>query len=210
MPNLPAWFRPLARPVRSRLAGLAALLLAVLTLACSGGGGRRHDPAGGLQVVNAGIRNMVHLYVTPSTSTDWGPDQLAGAVLLPSGSLTLGPMWPEAYDVQATFSDGVVDTVNDVQVLDGATAVLNMTDVGEVTVVNATNLWITDIYLVPSTVTDWGADQLSGTLLPGRSFNLTDVTAGSYDLRVAFLDGSHQDYLNFPVDPAATHTITVQ
>jgi hypothetical protein len=208
MPHLPSWIPANAGRLRRRLGGLAALCLAVLALACSGGS--RRDPAGALQVVNAGTRSMTSLYVTPSASSDWGPNQLGSQPMGAGGSLTLSPMPPEAYDVQAIFADGVVDTVNDVQVLDGATTVLYMANVGEVTVVNATGLWITDIYLVPSTAADWGTDQLSGTLLPGDSFNLTEVTAGSYDLRVVFLGGSYRDYLAFGVTPAATRTITVQ
>lgn len=208
MSVLTAWIRTCAGPLRRRWGGLAALLLAVLTLACSGSAS--YNPAGGLEVGNGGTRSMTRLYVTPSTNPDWGPNQLGAQPLPAGGALLLGPMSPGHYDVQAIFSDGVTDTVNDVRILDGSTARLTMTNVGAVTVENTTNLWIIDIYLVPHSATDWGVDQLNGTLLPGRSFQLTDVTAGSYDLRVVFQGGSTADYLNVAVDPAATTTIQVQ
>jgi hypothetical protein len=205
MSDLPIRIRAFARPFRS-LGRLAALLLAVLVLACGG----RYQSGGALQVVNAGTRNMVGLKITPSTSPTWGPEQLAPSVMVPGGWLTLAGMPPDFYDVQATFVDGVVDTVNDVRILDGATAVLSMTNVGAVQVVNASGAWITAIYLVPHSATSWGSDQLLGVLYPGLPFTLTDVTAGTYDLEVVFLDGSHQDHLGFAVDPATTTTITIQ
>lgn len=208
MSVLTAWIRTRAGALGRRWGGLAALCLAVLTLACSGS--VRYNPGGALEVINGGTRSMTQLYVTPSTSTDWGPNQLGSRPLAAGGGLVLSPMTPGYYDVQAVFTDGVTDTVNDVRILDASTASLTLTNVGAVTVVNATSLWITGIYLVPSSATDWGTDQLNGTLLPGDSLQLTDVTAGTYDLRVVFLGGSTSDYLNVAVTPATTTPIQVQ
>jgi hypothetical protein len=208
MSDLPTRIRTLVRPFRKRLGRLAALLLAVLTLACSGSASLQSP--GALAVVNAGTRNMTGLWVTPSSSSSWGPNQLAPSVLVPEGSLTLAPMVPDTYDVQALFADGVVDTVNDVRVREGDTAVLYMANVGVVRVVNGSGAMITGIYLVPGEATDWGTDQLDGTLVPGFSFDLTRVPVGTYDLRVVFLNETYRDYLGIRVDPATTSTITVQ
>ena len=88
-----------------RTAGmLVSALLIALSLAC--GGASHRSPQGSLQVFNDGSLTMVQLFVTPSSSSTWGVDQLAPNALLTGSSITLTRLYPDNYDVQAFFSDG--------------------------------------------------------------------------------------------------------
>lgn len=194
----------------SRLGAWAALLLAVLFLSCGGAGGA-HAPAGGLQVFNDGGLPMTELYVTSTRNAYWGPDQLAGASLLPGDAITLAPLVPDAYDIQAVFSDGSVDTLYDVQVLDGATAVVSMMNTGDgaVSVLNNSNLDLTAIYLTLSSASTWGPNQAGGPVGPGGTLTLTGITPGIYDMRVYFSDGTYVDVRGFTVSANTTLTLPV-
>jgi hypothetical protein len=214
MPHLPV--RNPISPVRLRrhLGGLAAMLLVLLTLACSGSS--RGNPAGALEVVNNGTANMIGLNVVPSSyQGGWGPDQLYPLVLGYRDSLTLAPMAPDSYDVRAVSppspldpgAGNVMDVVRQVPVLDGETYSLPMTNVGTVEVVNDDpTFYITEIYLVPSVATHWGLDQALSPLYPHQTLDLVDVIGGTYDLRVVFSDMSYVQELQFPVVPGTIHT----
>ncbi len=194
------------------LVHLAGVLLMALALACSGGGS---DPAppyeGNLRVFNDGNLTLRHLYVTPSSSSTWGVDQLAPSYLLPTESLTLTRLYPQTYDVQARFSDGSWDTVYDVRVLDGVTTVLGMMNTGNgaVDVFNNSGLTILEIYLTPANASTWGPNQTDLPIYTGQTFTLTGVAPGTYDLRVVFSSGSPLDYKGFSVTSGTVYTIQV-
>jgi hypothetical protein len=191
------------------LGRLVGALLMALLVSCGGGSG--HTPEGSLRVFNDGSLTLRHLYVTPSTSSTWGVDQLAPSFLLPTESITLTRIHPGAYDVQARFSDGSWDQVYDVQIQDGATTILSMmnTGNGSVAVFNNSGFTINGIYLTPHSATTWGPNQADLPLITGQSLTLTGVAPGTYDLRVVFSSGVSADTLNFSVASGATTTITV-
>lgn len=188
---------------------LAGALLAALALSCSGG--RHHDPEGSLKVINDGTITMKELYVTPSTRSSWGPDQLAPFFLAPADSITLSGLYPDLYDVRARFADGSTDEVFDVAVYDGSETRLSMRNTGNgaVAVFNNTGLTITGIYLTPASASTWGPNQTDLPLSPGQSLTLTGVSADVYDLRVVFSTGASTDYKGFAVTSGATFTIQV-
>jgi len=184
-----------------KLANLAGALLVALTLACGGGGGGR-APEGSLKVVNAGDRTMTELFVTPSSSTTWGVNQIAGGPLAPLGDFViLTPMDPGYYDVQAWFTDQSSDQAFDVLIQDGATTRVDLANsgVGSVDVINNAAFTIIAVYLTPSGVATWGPDQAGGNLVPGETLNLSGIPPGTYDLRVIDSDLAPHYVYGIPV-----------
>jgi len=187
---------------------LASTVLIVLALAC-GGGGRDRTPAGSLEVFNDGTLTMNQLFVTPSGSPTWGVDQLAPNTLLTGDSLTLAPLDPDSYDVLAVFADGSSDEVQGVPVQDGLNTQLGMMNSGNgsVAVFNNAGLAITGVYLTLSSASTWGPNQTDVALDPGQTLTLTGITPATYDLRVIFSDGSHEDHIGFTVTSGTLVTI---
>ncbi|MBK9797742.1 MAG: hypothetical protein IPP58_14880 [Holophagaceae bacterium] len=193
------------------LGQLVSTLLVALLLSCGGGGGNPPPPEGNLRVFNDGNLTLRHLYVTPSTSSSWGVDQLAPSFLLPGESITLTRLYPGSYDVQARFSDGSWDQVYDVRIQDQVTTILSMLNTGNgaVAVFNNSGFTLNGIYLTPSISTTWGPNQADLPLLTGQTLTLTGVAPGTYDLRVVFSGGSSLDTRGISVIAGATSTIQV-
>lgn len=81
--------------------------------AIAGGGGSdqptRYDDEVALVVRNQTSRTVHGLYVSPSTSESWGPDQLGGAELPPGFEITLYSDYCDAYyDLEALDRAGNV------------------------------------------------------------------------------------------------------
>jgi len=193
------------------LGQLFSTLLVALLLSCAGGGGNPPPPEGNLRVFNDGNLTLRQLYVTPSTSSSWGVDQLAPSFLLPGESITLTRLYPGFYDVQARFSDGSWDQVYDVLIQDRVTTNLGMLNTGNgaVAVFNNSGFTLNGIYLTPSTSTTWGPNQTDQPLLTGQTLTLTGVAPGTYDLRVVFSGGSALDTRGISVVAGATSLIQV-
>jgi len=191
---------------------LASLLAIALSLSCFvSGGSDSPPPQGSLQVFNDGNATMVRLFVTPSTSSTWGPEQLAPDVLFPGESLTFSPLFPASYDVLAEFSDGSSDLVFDVLVQDGFNTTLGMVNTGNgaVAVFNNSGLTINGVYLTPSSAATFGPNQTDQPLFSGQTLTLTGIAPGSYDLRVIFANGAFADHLGIGVNPGFTTTVQV-
>jgi len=191
---------------------LAGLLVIALTLSCIiGGGSDSPPPQGSLQIFNDGNATMVQLFVTPSTSSTWGPEQLSPDVLFPGESLTFAPLFPDSYDVLAEFSDGSSDQVFDVLVQDGLNTTLGMLNSGNgaVAVFNNSGLTINGVYLTPSSATTFGPNQTDQPLFSGQTLTLTGIAPGSYDLRVIFANGGFADQLGIGVSPGIITNVQV-
>lgn len=65
-----------------------------------------HHQEGELRVTNETGSTIFELYVTPSGSDHWGPDQLAPDVLPDDETLTLTDLPEDRYDVMAVLSGG--------------------------------------------------------------------------------------------------------
>jgi hypothetical protein len=59
------------------------------------------------------------------------------------------------------------------------------------TVVNATMLSMTDVYISPASSGSWGLNQLTSSIVPGASRTIANISAGLYDLRAVANDGSY-------------------
>ena len=196
-------------PKWQNLGYLASTLLVLLTLACGGGSDRA--PSGSLEVLNNGNLTMNQLFVTPSSRSTWGVDQLAPNTLLAGDSLTLTRMAPDSYDVQAFFADGSSDEVLDVWIQDGLNTTLGMMNTGNgaVAVFNNSGLTINGVYLTPGSASTWGPNQAQQPLGAGQTLTLTGVTPAAYDLRVILSDGTHVDNKGFDVTSGTVTTIQV-
>ena len=192
------------------LGHLVSVLLMALTLSCYVSNGH-HSAEGSLQVFNDGNRTMLSLYVTPSTSSTWGVDQLAPNTLLPGSSITLTRLYPDAYDVQALFSDGSSDEVFDVSIQDGVNTTLSMMNTGNgaVAVFNNSGLTINGIYLTPQSASTWGPNQADQPLGNGATLTLTGISPDTYDMRVIFSNGGFRDYTAIYVTSGTITTIQV-
>ena len=63
----------------------AVCLLAALTATRTG----RTSSTSGIAVTNNSTLEIRHLYLSPTTEENWGPDQLDGATVAPNGSFTI-------------------------------------------------------------------------------------------------------------------------
>lgn len=194
------------------LGHLASVLLLALLLSCTGGGiNPPPPPEGNLRVYNGGNLEMWNLHVTSSVSSSWGAEQLAPNTLIPGDSLTLTGLYPGTYDVEASFSDGSLDRVFDVQIQDGVTTVLTMMDSGNgaVAIFNNSGLTISGIYLTLTSSATWGPNQADQPLYDFQTLTLTGVSPGVYDLKVVFAGGGAVYPPSFIVTSGTVITIQV-
>ena len=86
---------------RSDLYGFSVTANATYTLVAAAG-----SFTGSLKVVNNTVgANIIALYVTPSTSSTWGSNQISSSIG-PAGSMHLYYLYPENYDVQVVWDVG--------------------------------------------------------------------------------------------------------
>src|SRR5262245_30347188 len=64
------------------------------------------------------------------------------------------------------------------------TAMLSSTaNAAEFTIVNASHIPLQHLYVSPCGAWHWGPDQFAGALPPSRSFTVSNIQAGCYDLQ---------------------------
>lgn len=75
---------------------------------------------------------------------------------------------------------------------------------------NQSSLTLCYLYISPVNQDDWGDDQLGAdnTVAPGDSFTITDIPAGTYDLRVETCDDQNVERRGEVLDGETTWTIT--
>lgn len=78
-----------------------ALVLAALTLPLSAA-----KKKASIKVINQSKWEIHHLFLSPSTSKHWGPDQLGEEVLAKGESFTLTNIDCDTYDIRVVDEDG--------------------------------------------------------------------------------------------------------
>jgi hypothetical protein len=147
--------------------------------------------------VNSSSFTISELYVSPSSSGSWGPDQLTSTIA-PGGTFTLTGITPGTYDLRAVASDGTTFWQSmAVSITAGGTFTWTLLNpvTGSLRVVNSSSISVFFLYVTPAslgcTSGIWGTDQLgANTIAPGASFTLTGITPGSYDLRATNSTGT--------------------
>jgi hypothetical protein len=113
---------------QNRLAWVVLAALVTVALACAGG-----DTGGGtgaVEVVNNSSVEICYLYISPTTSNEWGQDWLGTENTVPPGSsFTVRSVPPGNYDLRADDCTGSeIDTANGVQVSAGQTVTWTFAD----------------------------------------------------------------------------------
>ncbi|HEU4384317.1 MAG TPA: hypothetical protein VFR85_12570 [Anaeromyxobacteraceae bacterium] len=150
---------------------------------------------GSLAVVNNYCLAVTELYLAPSGSPAWSPNQVVPP-LGPMGTFTLTGIPVGTYDAYALGIDGTYWAINGIPITIGGTFTWGLympAGTGCLTVVNNTPTGDTIdlLYDPPSSPscpnnTNWGTEQLGGVvILPGASFTLGNVSPGAHDLRAS-------------------------
>ncbi len=110
----------------------AALLLALALLACLGtnSSGGASGNSGAVEVINHSSVEICYVYISPTTSSEWGLDQLGAENTIPAGSsFTIQNIPPGLYDLRADdCSNREIDTAPGVRVNAGQTVTWTFTD----------------------------------------------------------------------------------
>lgn len=189
------------------------LLSAFLLLTASCGGGS--TPATGtLGLHNSSSVPIDNFYLSPTTQSLWGPNQLASS--LDSGFYTEFVVLPDTYDAKATtigFDSTYYAYLYDFTITAGNTFDLFAFDsnfTGSMEVTNDTvGAVIIELYIVPSGSTTWGPNQITTSIGPAGFFHLTDMPADSYDVKVVWDVGPDSDYFNNSVNSLTLTTLPV-
>ena len=159
---------------------------------------------GSLSVVNHHCIEITELYVRPSLSPSWSPNQLASPVGSGAGTFTLD-LPAGTYDLSAVGADTLTWATNGIVIPAAGTFTWSLymaAGTGCLTVVNNTADTIEFLFDPPSpsgcTGNNWGTERLwPATILPTASFTISNIPQGAHDLRamgVSSIDGSTVDY----------------
>lgn len=165
---------------------------------------------GGLVVDNQTGTTICWLYVSATTDTEWGPDELGEGTLADGETFTVTGIEPGNYDLRADDCDGnVLSQDYDVAIdAEGATWTVEDNTV-EFTVLNQSSAAICYLYLYPSGSEDWGPDQLGESVInAGESFTVFGIPPGSYDLQVQSCDDASLEDTGLDLTGDFEYTIT--
>lgn len=147
--------------------------------------------AGSVRLVNDYGYPCTELYVAPMSSPTWGPDFVTGSVPT-GGTFTVMDVPAGSYKLRAVASNGASAEQYSVPVVAGNTFVWTVSAApsASLRVMNGSSYTISELYVSPSASGSWGPDQLAGTILPGGSFTLTDIPAGTFDFKAVSAGGT--------------------
>jgi len=139
-------------------------------------------------LANNSGQSVCYVYISPSSSSDWGGDWLGESDILDSGYSRTFYLPAGTYDLAAESCDGyLLDEQYGVTVagsldwsLDQA---LDTADAG-LTITNDTSGPIWYVYISPSWNDDWGEDWLGSDQIPAYDSRTFYFSEGTYDLRV--------------------------
>jgi hypothetical protein len=165
--------------------------------------------SGTLKIVNNYSYPITELFVSPSTASTWGANQLSVPIPV-GGTLTLTDITPGTYDLKAVASDGSYNETYDASIAAGGLYTWTLTVAsGSVKVVNNYSYPITELYFSPQTSSTWGANQLTTPIPVGGSFTLTGVPAGVYDLKAVASDGAYREQYDVSITAGSLYTWTL-
>lgn len=176
---------------RALLAGAVALLAA-----CASGEGHEGNVAT-LTIVNDTGVEISEVYISLTTDTTWGPNQLSSWIP-DAGTADITMIDAGVYDLKACTTTGTcADTLSDypvgIQLTKGETWTWTLTSpTGSIVLNNQSGITVGYWYVRPSYGDGtWSADQLgSSTTVPsGTTFTLTGLPIGYWDLFATDLGG---------------------
>lgn len=156
-----------------------------------------------VELVNKSKFEIHHLYLSPTDTDDWGPDQLGKHVIETGGSFTLTDIDCDAYDVKLVDEAGDECIVTDELLCKDAESYVISNEAlvacqketavattSSVKLINKSKWDIHHLFLSPVDETEWGPDQFGDHVLEAAgTFTLTDITCDTYDVKVVDEDG---------------------
>ncbi len=168
---------------------------------------------GSIKIANSTGQSINYAYVSPASSSTWGVDQLGSSTIASGSNFTLTNITAGSYDVKVVLADGSIKYQYGVGVSAGyittVTFVATVVTTGSIKIANSTGQSINYAYVSPASSSTWGVDQLgSSTIASGSNFTLTNITAGSYDVKVVLADGSIKYQYGVSVSAGYITTVT--
>jgi hypothetical protein len=149
-----------------------------------------------LQVVNDSSIAVCFMYISPSSSQDWGEDWLGSDTIQPGDEFDF-TVEAGTYDLEARDCDqNVLSTQPGVEVTQDTTWTLS--DLGpsddtagqyRLAVVNESSFVICAVYISPTTSDSWGENWLGSNSIQAGMTITFDVAAGTYDLKADDCEG---------------------
>jgi hypothetical protein len=174
-------------------------------------GGNGGGAASYLDIVNDTGIQICYLFVAPSTSEDWGDNQLQSGNTIEGGStFTLTDIPAGTYDLLAEDcqNNGVAQEFGVEFTPDGITWTLSP-NTTELELINNSSVAICYLYVSPSDSDEWGPDQLGENTVvdPGATFTLTGIEPGQYDMRVESCEGDSLEEYGLDLTQNFTYTV---
>jgi hypothetical protein len=197
---------------------LCSIVLLGAVVSC--GDDHHHSPPppygpGDLTLYNDTSLPISELYLTPTISSTWGPNQLSSPI--PSGSsYTITEITPDIYDVKATIIGTLsiyYGYIYDIPIEALQTYDLyayNSDFSGSLEIVNDTaGAYIDAIYVSPTGSGSWGPNQITSSIVPGDSIHLYDLPSDSYDVMIVWNTGPDSFYYSNIVSSLVLLTLYV-
>ena len=141
------------------------------------------------------------IFLSPSSDSHWGPDQLGDDILESEYSFTLRGMPCDEYDIKLIDEDGDACVIKgDYLCGDAGDWILTneelldcqgfKTTTASASLINNSSFDIYELYISPSAARRWGPDQLGNEILePGYSYTFSGLDCGKYDFKLVDEDG---------------------
>lgn len=165
-----------------------------------------------LDIENNSTTEVCYLYVSFSTDTEWGDDQLGSETVAPNGGLyTLRDIPAGTYDLRADdCSNNTLAQEYGVEFVSGPyTWTFSDTTGVSLHVINDSSLELCYLYVSSSDSDEWGPDQLGDSTIPaGSDFMVEGLEPGTYDMRAEACDGSELEEYGLDLSGDFEYTIT--
>jgi len=189
-------------------------MAAVMLSLCSCG--RSDDRSTGtIELNNNSIATIDGFYLAPVDQRSWGPNILAGP-LFPGQYTSIVDISPGLYDTKISAAGAYSDYFGylyDIPIAADEYLPLYVYDssfTGSLEIRNNTlGASIIGVFVVPTNVSTWGANQTSSAIRPSGLLHLTDFAPDFYDLKIVWNVGPDSIYYDIRIDSLALTTLNV-
>ena len=189
-------------------------MAAVMLSLCSCGRGDDRS-TGTIELNNNSIATIDGFYLAPVDQRSWGPNILAGP-LFPGQYTSIVDISPGLYDTKISAAGAYSDYFGylyDIPIAADEYLPLYVYDssfTGSLEIRNNTlGASIIGVFVVPTNVSTWGANQTSSAIRPSGLLHLTDFAPDFYDLKIVWNVGPDSIYYDIRIDSLALTTLNV-
>lgn len=168
-------------------------------------------PGSTLTITNNTASTVCYVYISETTSDQWGPDQLGeGNTIAAGATFDITDIPAGTYDLKATDCDNTTLAEQYGVNLTGGDFTWTLSaNTAQLIVLNSSSQDICYLYLSPTNSDNWGPDQLGSQTIPaGQQFTLTGITPGVYDLRAESCSGGELEAEDLNITGTFTYEIT--